>query len=156
MKKHLFTVTGLVLLLSACTTGKLFTTTSTGERILTCDVEFVGLPSVDKFAVEYALSLCAKDAVKKGRKLDPSQEYLLAIDTSIPKPPCGQQWDHELAKQNYHQGQLSKREYGYIVANIDLGLSVTNECLPNKKLKSDTKTLARAGAIIANVSVPFS
>ena len=122
-----------VLFVSACTTGKLHYTDGAGNRILSCDVEFVGSPSVDRFAVEYALSFCAKSVVKKGHKLDSNQEYLLSIDTSIPPAPCGRSWDHDLAKASYNSGQLSKREYGYIVAHVDLGFSVVNECSHSPK-----------------------
>jgi hypothetical protein len=118
--------------LSACTTGKLYYKDESGHRVLGCDVEFVGLPSVDKFAVEYALSLCAKSTVKKGHSLENNQKYLLNIDTSIPAAPCNKLWDHELAKSEYKDGQLSKKEYGYIVAHIDLGLAAVEQCSPIK------------------------
>lgn len=119
---------------SACTTGQLFYTDTSGNRSLGCEVEFVGLPSVDKFAVEYALSLCAKNAVKKGHRLDNQQEYLLTLDLAIPTAPCGKSWDHEIAQARYKAGQLSKKQYGYIVAHIDLGLSVINECSSDNPL----------------------
>lgn len=46
----------------ACTTsGQLYYVDTEGSEILGCDVEFIGMPSVDK----YALSLCAKSIVKK-------------------------------------------------------------------------------------------
>lgn len=112
---------------SACaTSGKLYYVDTKGNEKLGCDVEFVGMPSVDKYAVEYALSLCAKSIVKKGGAIQ--EDYLLKIDTSIPLPPCGKAWTHELAKQEFNFKQISKKEYGYIVANIDLGFSVNNEC----------------------------
>ncbi len=79
-------------------------------------------------AVEYALSLCAKSAVKKGHKI--KETYLLNIDTTIPKVPCGNAWSHKLAKKKYADGKLSTKEYGYIVAHIDLGLAALNECSP--------------------------
>lgn len=84
------------------------------------------MPSVDKYAVEYALSYCAKKAVKKGYQIE--DKYLLKVDTAIPLAPCEKAWDHELAKQKYQQGQLTEKEYGYIVANIDLGLATVNAC----------------------------
>ena len=117
--------------LSACSTGKLYYKDGSGSRVLGCDVEFVGLPRVDKFAVEYALSLCAKSAVKKGYDLENNRRYLLNIDTSIPAAPCNTLWDHELAKSEYKDGQLSKKEYGYIVAHIDLGLAAVKQCSLN-------------------------
>ena len=115
--------------LAACTTGQLYYVDDQGNRNLACDVEFVGMPSVDIYAVEYALSLCAKSAVRKGYTVE--EVDLLSLDTTIPLAPCGRLWNHELAKHQYKQGELSKKEYGYIVANIDLGLAVLNECSPN-------------------------
>ncbi len=91
-----------------------------------CNVEFVGMPSVDKFAVEYALSYCAKSAVEKGYSLDPQQAYLVELDLTIPEAPCGQSWNHELAEREYEKGNLSKKEYGYLVAYIDLGWAAIN------------------------------
>ena len=125
--KHPLTAT-LLLLLCGCTTGELYYTKDTGERVLACEVEFTGLPSVDKHAVDYALSLCAKNAVKKGFTVDLEQTYLVTLDTSIPSAPCNQAWDHKIAKAQYRDGLLSKKEYGYIVAHIDLGLAQVNEC----------------------------
>lgn len=125
--KFIFVATSIVFV-SACTTGKLYYTNDVNDRILACDVEFVGLPSVDKFAVEYALSLCAHDAVRKGYKLDADQEYLLQLNTAIRSAPCGESWNHDLAEKEYDEGRLSKKEYGYIVAYIDLGLAKVNQC----------------------------
>ena len=126
-------IKGLVVLcftmaIAACTTGQLVYTDEKGDRRVGCEVEFVGLPSVDKHAVDYALSFCAKSAVKKGYTIDDTQTYLLALDTQIPSPPCEQAWHHDLAKAQYKQGQLNAREYGYIVAHIDLGLAAVNRC----------------------------
>lgn len=134
MNLKYFILIAAICMLPACTTGKLYYKDNSGNRILGCDVEFVGLPSVDKFAVEYALSLCAKSVIKKGHSLEKEKEYLLVIDTTIPSAPCGKSWDHELAKNEYKKGSLSKKEYGYIVANIDLGLAVINECSSNKSI----------------------
>lgn len=113
---------------SGCTTGKLHYTDASGKRVLGCDVEFVGLPSVDKYAVEYALSLCARGLVKKGYSIDTQKQFLLTKDLSIPQPACGQSWNHDAAKSRYKSGALSDKEYGYIVAHIDLGLAATNTC----------------------------
>ncbi|MCW8109472.1 hypothetical protein OPS25_13255 [Alteromonas ponticola] len=132
MVNRFLTIFAALFLLSACTTGQLYYTEASGARVLACDVEFVGLPSVDKFAVEYALSLCAKSSVKKGHSLDKEMEYLLTLDLQIPKSKCGESWNHESVKEQYKTGNLSKKEYGYIVAHIDLGLAIVNECSPIK------------------------
>lgn len=113
--------------MTACTTGQLYYLDQQGTRKIACDVEFIGMPSVDKYAVEYALSLCAKSAVKKGFAVEDAQ--LLKIDTAIPLPSCNSKWTHQLAKQQFENDLLSKKEYGYIVAHIDLGLATINECL---------------------------
>ncbi len=59
----------IILFISGCTTtGQLYYVDAKGNEKLGCEVEFVGMPSVDKFAVEYAFSLCAKSIVKKRRR----------------------------------------------------------------------------------------
>ena len=94
-------ISAMLFLLSACTTGELYYTKASGERVLGCDVEFVGLPSVDKFAVEYALSLCAKSSVKKGYSIEKEKEYLLTLELQIPESRCGESWNHKSAKELY-------------------------------------------------------
>lgn len=118
----------MAVIISACTTGKLHYTDTNGERKIACDVEFTGALSVDKFAVEYALSYCAKTLHAQGKTIDVAQRYLLDLPTDIPLPPCEKTWDHALAKAAFRQGQLSTKQYGYIVANIDLGLAKVNQC----------------------------
>ena len=128
MLKASLTIFTAICFITACTTGNLYYTDSFGNRIKACEVEFTGLPSVDKYAVEYALSFCAKTAVKKGHELDEAQKYLLNLDTALPLPPCETRWDHKTAKTMYNAGELTKKHYGYIVAHIDLGLAVVNRC----------------------------
>jgi hypothetical protein len=123
--KPLFVIT-VLLTIFGCTTGQLHYIDAEGNRKLACDVEFVGLPSVDKYAVEYALSICAKSAVKRGYKVE--QPELLDLDTTIKLAPCGKKWNHDLAKKAFRNKTLSKQEYGYIVAHIDLGLAKVNQC----------------------------
>ena len=124
--KHILLII-IIFFSSGCTTsGQLYYVDTEGHKKLAYDVEFIGMPSVDKFAVEYALSLCAKNIVKKGGVI--KEEHLLSIDTAIPLAPCEKAWTHELAKQQYQSKNLTKKEYGYIVANIDLGLATVNKC----------------------------
>lgn len=108
-------------LLAACaTTGELEYITADGDRKTACKTEYTWAPKVDKYAVQYVLSYCARQAVRQGHTLvDPS---LLELDLSIPAPPNGQSWSFEYATKLFKRGQLSDREYGYIVAYIDLGL----------------------------------
>ncbi|WP_339350451.1 hypothetical protein [uncultured Alteromonas sp.] len=121
----------IFIFLGGCTTGKLYYTDNSGKRNLGCDVAFTGLPSVDKYAVEYALSLCAKSFIAKGYSIDDENAYLIGVDATIPQPPCDTKWDHSVAKSKFKQGSLSKKEYGYIVAHIDLGLAEINQCADN-------------------------
>lgn len=134
----------MLLLLCNCTSGKLYyipadtgvsanaeadaNQTRNKQAKLACDVEFVGLPKVDRYAVEYSLSVCAKSVVAKGHQLKPEDRYLLDLDTGIVPAACGTKWQHSSAKQAYRSGKLSDKEYGYIVAHIDLGLATVNPC----------------------------
>lgn len=112
----------LILVLSACVTqGKLEYITSDGEHKTACETEYTWQPSVDKYAVEYILSYCAKKAVEKGHKV--VDESLLTMDLSIPLPPNGQSWTFEYAKELHEDKKLSDKEYGYIIAYVDLGLN---------------------------------
>ena len=114
-----------VISLSACTTkGSLNYTNADGEEKLACEFEFVGSPSVDKYAVEYALSYCAKSAVRKGYTI--KEKYLLDLDTRLPSAPDGKVWTHDLAKTEYNKKLITKKEYGYLVAYIDLGFNRNN------------------------------
>jgi len=124
--KYMLLLVIVFISLGCTTSGQLNYVDTEGNEKLACDVEFIGLPSVDKFAVEYALSLCAKSIVKKGGVI--KEEHLLSIDTAIPLAPCQKAWIHELVKQQYQSNNLTKKEYGYIVANIDLGLATVNKC----------------------------
>ena len=111
-----------------CTTqGKLEYITAQGERKTACETEYSGAPYVDKYAVEYVLSYCARKAVKQGHTV--INKSLLELDLSIPKVPTGNIWTFESATQLYKSNQLSDREYGYIIAYVDLGLNT-----PNKRL----------------------
>lgn len=122
MKLIKFLIVLILTALTACTTtGQLKYMNAAGEEKIACDVEFVGLPSVDKYAVEYALSYCAKKLVEKGHSIN--ETHLLTLDTSFPQAPDGQVWTHDLAKKAYKNKLISDKEYGYIVAYIDLGLS---------------------------------
>jgi hypothetical protein len=111
-----------VFILTACATqGKLEYITSDGEYKTACETEYTWAPSVDKYAVEYILSYCAKKAVKKGYQV--VDESLLTIDLSIPLSPNSQTWTVDYAKSLHKNNKLSDKEYGYIIAYIDLGLN---------------------------------
>jgi hypothetical protein len=122
IKLRLFFSLSLVLFLASCVTqGKLEYITSDGEHKTACETEYTWEPSVDIYAVEYILAYCAKKAVEKGHKV--IDESLLQIDLSIPLPPNGTPWTFEYAKKLHGDNMLSDKEYGYIIAYIDLGLN---------------------------------
>lgn len=111
----------VVTTLSACTTtGHLVYFNTNGERKIACETEFFGAPSVDKHAVLYTLSYCAQQAVAKGFQVE--DESLLNVDLSVPESPDGEPWTFESATARYKANKLTDKEYGYIVANVDLGL----------------------------------
>ncbi len=122
IKLRLFFSLSIVLVLTSCATqGKLEYITSDGEHKTACETEYTWEPSVDKYAVEYILSYCAKKAVKKGHLV--VDESLLKIDLSIPLSPNGNSWTFDYAKELHKNNRLSDKEYGYIIAYIDLGLN---------------------------------
>jgi hypothetical protein len=93
--------------------------TAEGERKVACETEYTWQPSVDKYAVEYVLAHCAQEAVSRGNTVEDTA--LLEKDLSIPPPPEGREWSHELAKQHHAKGMLTDKEYGYLIAYLDLG-----------------------------------
>jgi len=110
-----------VILLSACSTkGNLEYVTSTGELKTVCETEYTGAPSVDKYAVEYILSYCARKAADKGYEV--VDKSLLTKDLTIPVSPSGNQWTFEYATELHRSDKITDKEYGYIIAYIDLGL----------------------------------
>lgn len=114
--------------LQSCTTGSLDYLDQSGERKQACEFEFVGLPHVDRYALEYALSVCAKSVQQHGGKIDREQAYLLNLDLTVPAPPCDQIWSHDKVKTAYREQEITAKEYGYLVAHIDLGFAQVNQC----------------------------
>jgi hypothetical protein len=108
-------------LASCVTQGKLEYITVNGEYKTACETEYTWEPSVDKYAVEYILSYCAKKAVKNGHKV--IDEALLTIDLTIPLAPNGNSWTFDYAKELHNKEMLTDKEYGYIIAYIDLALN---------------------------------
>jgi hypothetical protein len=117
----LFSLLLLTFLAACATRGKLDYVTSSGEYKTACETEYTWQPSVDKYAVEYVLSYCAKQAVKEGyRVVDKS---LLKKELTIPASPNGKPWTFAYARRLHEHNKLSDKEYGYIIAFIDLGLN---------------------------------
>lgn len=107
------------LCLSACTTGRLEYVTPEGERNFACETTYTWQPSVDKYAVEYILGYCARKAEEQGNTV--VDQALLRLDLTIPPPPSDQDWSLKLAKRQYRRGLLTDKEYGYIIAYLDIG-----------------------------------
>lgn len=116
----------IILLLSGCTTGRVTYIDKDGVQKTGCETEYSWAPSVDKYALEYHLSYCAKKYVELGNRVDDT--YLLELQPGFPLPPCGLKWDHKLAKKYYREDKLSPKDWGYIVAHIELGLAEVNDC----------------------------
>jgi hypothetical protein len=93
--------------------------TAEGERKVACKTEYTWQPSVDKYVVEYVLAHCAQEAVFRGYTVENTS--FLEKDLSVPPPPEGKAWSHELAKQHHAKGLLTDKEYGYLIAYLDLG-----------------------------------
>lgn len=104
--------------LAGCTTGRLEYLTQEGEKKTACETEYTWAPSIDKYAVEYVLSYCAKKAVAKGYVV--INKHLLDLDTTLPPPPAGKTWSHNLAKHFHAKNRLTDKEYGYLIAYLDL------------------------------------
>lgn len=112
----------LISVLTACATqGKLEYITKNGEHKTACETEYTWQPSVDVYAVEYILSYCARKAAEKGHTI--VDQALLNMDLTLPAAPSGKPWTFEYAKQLHKQNKLSDKEYGYIIAYVDLGLN---------------------------------
>lgn len=105
--------------LSACTRGHLVYINAEGEKKTACETEYTWEPSVDQYAVEYVISYCAMRAAAKGYTV--LDKGLLKIDRSLAAPPPGQHWSHALAEQWHDEGRLTDKEYGYLIAALDLG-----------------------------------
>lgn len=120
MYKPLLFITLLLFTMSCTTQGNLEYITANGERKTACETEYSGAPSVDKYAVEYILSYCAHKATAQGNRVIDSS--LLTLDLSVPKTPNGEVWTFEYATQLHQSNKITDKEYGYLIAYIDLGL----------------------------------
>lgn len=114
-----------IFLLGCTTQDELEYITANGERKVACQTEYSGAPAVDKYAVEYVLSYCARKAVKQGHSV--VNEALLELDLTIPKNPEGKAWTFEYATELHNKNKLSDKQYGYVIAFIDLGLNTPNK-----------------------------
>lgn len=107
----------LFILLSGCAERVIDITDQDGKLVGGCnagyDWHFYGLQD----SIDYMLYQCAKDSLAKGFKI--SDERLLTLDFTLPKPPEGEVWNKKLAMQEFHQGNITERKLGYILAAIE-------------------------------------
>jgi hypothetical protein len=79
---------------------------------------------------------CAKDSIEKGYTI--SDERLLNIDFTLPEPPEGKSWNKKLAMHHFHQGKITERKLGYILAAVEYEYMKTvwssEEDLASKKI----------------------
>ncbi len=122
-----------VLNITACTKGHLEYISLDGTLKTACETEYTFAPSVDKYAVEYVLVYCAHKAKAKGFKLVDSS--LLSIDTTLPVTPNGELWSHHLAKTLHNKGKINDREFGYVLASLDLPQNSSIALDNNENLK---------------------
>ncbi len=108
----------LLFSIAGCTTGHLEYLSEDGTIKTACETEYSFAPSVDKFAVEYVLAYCAKQAKSKGYKV--VNQSLLTLDLTLPAPPNNLQWTFVVAKSLYQNEKLTNKQYGYIIAFLDL------------------------------------
>ncbi|MBU2881412.1 hypothetical protein KO520_05475 [Psychrosphaera sp. I2R16] len=121
LQSKLMLVVFFCALLSACTRGHLEYKDKNGVLKEACHTEYTWLPSVDKYAVEYVLVYCAQKAQEKGYTV--LNQKLLNVDIRVPSPGRDRKWTHNYAKSEHASGNLSDRQYGYIIAFIDLELN---------------------------------
>ncbi len=121
MLKKRFILILCALLHTACTTyGELAYITPEGEHKTGCQTAYSGAPEVDRHAVNYYLVYCAKKAAAAGHTV--INQALLNQTLDVPAPPKGQTWTFELATAHYRADKLTAKEYGHLVAAIDLAL----------------------------------
>lgn len=77
------------------------------------DWHFYGLQD----SIDYMLYECAKDSIAKGFTI--SDERLLTLDFTLPPPPNGESWNKKLAMQQFHNGNITEKKLGYILAAIE-------------------------------------
>ena len=68
-------------------------------------------------SIDYMMYECAKESIGKGHTI--SDERLLTLDFTLPEPPTGKEWDKKLAMHHFHQGNITERKLGYILAAIE-------------------------------------
>jgi len=68
-------------------------------------------------SIDYMLYQCAKADIAKGNSV--SDERLLILDFTLPEPPPGKTWNKKLAMDSFHDGKISERKLGYVLAEVE-------------------------------------
>ena len=76
-------------------------------------------------SVDYLLHVCAKEQVEKGFRI--SDESVLYGDYALPAPPQDMSWNKKIALQEFKDGNISEKKYGYILAAIEYEYWVTKQ-----------------------------
>lgn len=108
----------LLFCLSGCVSGHLEYIDTEGNRKTGCEVEFLWEPVGGEHAVDYVLNYCAQRYAKKDYAL--VDDRVLKLDIVLPDPPPGKEWSYNLASQMLKEDQLTDKEYGYLIAHVEL------------------------------------
>jgi len=110
-------ITLAIFVLSACAERTIDITDKKGKIVGGCnagfDWHFYGLQD----SIDYILYQCAKESITKGLYI--SDQRLLTLDFTLPKPPEGKSWNKKLAMSHFHKGKITERKLGYILAAIE-------------------------------------
>lgn len=117
MNRHFIKTFAILLFLSGCAERTINITDKEGKIVGGCnagfDWHFYGLQD----SIDYMLYQCAKDSIAKGLKI--SDERLLTLDFTLPESPEGESWNKKLAMHHFHNGNITERKLGYILAAIE-------------------------------------
>ncbi|WP_259386407.1 hypothetical protein [Pseudoalteromonas sp. MSK9-3] len=117
MKLSLIKVIVVSALLSGCAQRTLNISDENGVVVGECvagfDWHFYGLDD----SIDYMLYECAKSALAKGFTID--EPRLLTLDFSLPQLPEGLSWNRKRAMAQFHEGNITERKLGYILASIE-------------------------------------
>lgn len=117
MYRNFLKIIVVLFCLSGCAERVINITDKEGKIVGGCnagfDWHFYGLQD----SIDYMLYECAKDSIAKGFKI--SDERLLTLDFTLPQPPEGELWNKKIAMREFHNGSLTERKLGYILAAIE-------------------------------------
>ncbi|NMP32005.1 hypothetical protein HII17_10540 [Thalassotalea sp. M1531] len=117
MPKKLLVTSLFALCLSGCAERTIDIIDSKGKVVGGCiagyDWHLYGLQD----SIDYMLYVCAKDSLAKGYTI--SDERLLTLDYTLPKPPNNEPWNKKVAMSQFHAGKITEKKLGYILAAIE-------------------------------------